>query len=279
MIYDSVISTGTATISGCSSADLGTDILKNISVPAAGSKDEFFYDRVLVTGQRGIRLSVNGQTYLQEVPITGQALNEVSYQTNTGDFFIKGIESSIIQRSKLNFSKDVPMKSNYSLSYDVVTGGNFAATGDLGQSLKNSIVGGVGASAVFDSCDYFLNGQKVYSGAGIGVSAGTEGYDFIPVFGVGATYGGVVTATNKSNFTYTAYSKRVKSTSITGLNADVFSETGFIEGRTSFYINGIEQAQNNYLELYTGVSIIKKDVTSLVFSGVSDGSISESVTL
>jgi hypothetical protein len=267
MIYDKVLSTGDSTISGCSSAQLHTNIFNSGNIKAAGTRGIFFYDRELVTGQTNIQLSMGGQTLLEEVPITGQAVNSISYQNKTGDFFIKGQEADTISRSKLYFSKTTPVKSNYKLNYQVITGGNFAATGDLGNSLRGSIRGGIGTSAVFSHCDYFLNGQKVYSGVGVGVSLGTDGTDFIPRFGTAANVGGVVTASNKNEFKYTAYKKRDRTVSITGSNPDLYSDTGFIEGRTIHYINGLQELKDSYLELYTGVTIIKSGVSALISGG------------
>ena len=278
MIYDSVISTGTTTISGCFSADLGTDVFKLCNLIPAGARNSFFYQPSLATGQDNIKLSVNGQTYAEEIPFTGQATNAISYQINTGDFFVKGREAPIVERPRLNFSSTSPT-NNSRLRYNIVSGGNFIATGDLGNSLRGSIQGGLGASSVFTDCDYFLNGQKVYSGVGVGVSLGVEGTDFIPRFGTAANVGGVVTAANKNKFKYSAYRKRDKTISVTGVSPDVYSNTGFIEGRTNFYINGLEQLEHSYLELYTGVTIVKTGVSAIVFSGMSDASKVENVSL
>ena len=173
----------------------------------------------------------------------------------------------VVKQSKLYFSSSTPINSNNNVVYNVVTGGIFAATGDFGSSLKSSILGEYDES-VFADYDYFLNGQKVYSGGGIGVSSATEGTAFIPAFGVGTTYGGVVTTENKDKFKYTAYRKTVRTHSITGSDPDVFSDTGFIEGRNNFYINGMQELQKEYLELYSGVNIIKRGL-SAVISGES----------
>jgi hypothetical protein len=222
---------------------------------------------------------MNGQTLLQEIPLTGQAVNFISYRNETGDFFIKGSEASILDKSNIFFAENTPLTVDYNLQYDVITGGNFAATGDLGESLKNSIQGGIGATATFTDSDYFLNGQKVYSGIGVGVSAGTEGASFIPVFGTTTNACGVVTTENKNKFKYTAYKKAANSVSLTGLSPDVFSNTGFIEGRTAFYINGLRQPQNSYLELYTGVNMVKKSRSALISGGIPLGAQVSNVNL
>ena len=272
MIYDSVIFTGDSTISGCSSIDLHTDNYSLLNQEAAGTQGIFYYDSQISIEDRRFQLSLNGQTLLQEVPITGQAINEISYQINTGDFFIKTTEIDPFQRARLFFDDTTPANSSSDIHYNFVSGsGIIAATGDYGQSLKTSIVAAFGTS-VFTDYDYFLNGQKVYSGVGVGVSIGTEA-NFIPLFGgagsEAANVGGVVTTANLTGFKYSAYKKRFRSDSITGENPDVFG-SGFIEKRTNYYINGVSEFQSNYLELYTGVTIIKSGVNALI-SGSIEG--------
>lgn len=274
MIYDSVIFTGDTTISGCSSLDLHTDNFLLLNKDVAGSQDIVYYDRRVSLEDRRFQLSLNGQTLTQEVPITGLAINEISYQINTGDFFIKDEESNPIDKSRIFFDQTTPANALDDISYNLVSGsGIIVATGDFGQSLKTSITNGIGTTSIaFNDCDYFLNGQKVYSGVGVGVSVGTEA-NFIPLFGGAGSeaqnVGGVVTTNNKNEFKYSSYKKRFRSDSVTGVNPDVFG-SGFIEKRTNYYINGVSELQSNYLELYTGVSIIKSGVNALI-SGSIEG--------
>jgi hypothetical protein len=273
MIYDSTIFTGDSTISGCSSIDLHTDNYSLLNKGVAGTQGDFYYDRNISLEDRRFQLSLNGQTLLQEDPIIEQAINEILYKINTGDFFIKNLEADPFQRSKLFFDGTTPENSFSEISYNLVSGsGIIVATGDYGQSLKDSIVNSVG-SVIFTDCDYFLNGQKVYSGVGVGCSVATDGLSFIPLFGgVGAeaaNVGGIVTPYNKNEFKYTAYKKRFRSDSVTGQNPDIFG-SGFIEKRTNYYINGVSEFQSNYLELYTGVTIVRTGVSALI-SGSIEG--------
>jgi len=270
MIYDTIISTGTTTISGCSSAELGTDTYSSFNNDALGSTDVFTYNRSISSGQREIQLEVNAQTLLQEIPITGQTTNEIIYQIKTGDFFTKTAKANILERSQLYFDSSTPAAPNSNIFYNIITGGIFVGTGEYGSSLKTSIQGRY-ASSYFTDYDYFLNGQKVYSGVGIGVSAGSDGTDFIPFFGVGLTYGGVVTADNKNEFKYTAYRKPVRTCKETGSGPDFLNETGFIEGRTNYYINGIQQSPESYLEIFSGVSMIKSGVSANISGELRKG--------
>ena len=78
---------------------------------------------------------------------------------------------------------------------------------------------------------------------------------------------GVVTSLNKDKFKYTAHKKRSKTIGLTGRYSDDVYGSGFIEKRTVFYINGINQSAEQYLELYTGVSIIKTGFDATLSGG------------
>jgi hypothetical protein len=270
MIYDAVISTGDVTVSGCHSSELDTNTFGSLNVPSVASQNNSFYDVSLATGQDDMRLLLNGQELTQEIPSQGAATNETIFQIKTGDFFVKGSGVSSLERIKINFSTSTPRRSNSEIYYNVDTGGTFIATGDYGETLKTSVEGRY-ATSIFTDYDYFLNGQKVYSGVGVGCSVGTDGLGFIPLFGEGMVGGGIVTAENKNKFKYTAYRKRVRAHSLTGANPDFYSDTGFIEGRTNYYINGIQQTPDTYLELYSGVTMIKSGVSVNISGDFSKG--------
>ena len=55
IIYDSVLSTGTVSVSGCSSSDLGTNTSDVLNKTPAGAKDRFFFQKSF--GHRGTRNS------------------------------------------------------------------------------------------------------------------------------------------------------------------------------------------------------------------------------
>ena len=135
MIYENVISTGDVTISGCSSDDLFTNVFDSINRISTQAVGEFYYDRTLTEESTGdLKLAMNGQMLLQEMPVTGDASNEVVYQITTGDFFSKlddGV-SDEFEKTKLHFDSTTPHEPNYNVRYDITTGGIFAATGDLG---------------------------------------------------------------------------------------------------------------------------------------------------
>ena len=270
MIYEVVKSTGDASVSGCHSAELNTNTFGLFNISPAASQNSYFYNTSLATGQDDMRLLLNGQELTQEIPSQGSATNEVVFQIKTGDFFVKGSGAGPLKKTEINFSASTPIKSISKVFYNVDTGGTFIGTGEYGSSLKTSIVGRY-ASSDFADYDYFLNGQKVYSGVGVGVSAGSDGPTFIPFFGVGSTYGGIVTADNKNEFKYTAYRKPVRACVETGDGSDFLNETGFIEGRTNYYINGIQQSPESYLETFSGVGMIKSGVSANISGELRKG--------
>jgi hypothetical protein len=272
MIYESVVTTGRVSISGCSSPDMGSDIVEKRNVVAINTASEFYYDRDLTTGldfnteRSSIRLSLNGQTLQQEIPQETQTINQSIYQIFTGDFFTKKESAPILERTTINFDATTPAKATSTIVYNIVTGGIFAGEKDFGRSLKTGITNSRGRLNVFSDFDYFLNGQKVYSGQGVGVFLGSEfagltATGFQPSFSTAANVNGVVIDERKTFFKYTASRKSKNTLSATGVSPDMQGQK-FIEKRTNFYINGVEELQSNYLELYSGVRIIKSGASA-----------------
>ena len=97
-----------------------------------------------------------------------------------------------------------------------------------------------------------------------------EGTNYQVAFGTSAAAGGIVDLNNQTGFKATAYKKKNRTYSITGITPDISIETGFIEGRNNYYINGLQESQSGYLELYTGVIIFKTGVGCLPSGGFGD---------
>ena len=272
MIYDSVVTTGKVSISGCYSADMGADIVEKSNVEAINTASDFYYDRDLTTGfnfdtgRSSIRLALNGQTLQQEIPQETGTINQSIYQIFTGDFFTKKESAPILEKTTINFDATVPAKATSTIVYNIITGGIFAGEKDFGRSLRTGILNSVGQNNVFTDFDYFLNGQKVYSGQGVGVFLGAEfagltATGFQPSFSTAANVNGVVIDERKTFFKYIASRKSKNTLSATGVSPDMKGQK-FIEKRTNFYINGVEELQSNYLELYSGVRTIKSGVSA-----------------
>jgi hypothetical protein len=64
-----------------------------------------------------------------------------------------------------------------------------------------------------------------------------------------------------------------KEPSSTDRSAEDLYGTGFIEGNSNFYVNGLEQSPESWLESFTGVSLIKTGVSS--FLTIDESSFSE----
>ena len=60
-----------------------------------------------------------------------------------------------------------------------------------------------------------------------------------------------------------AIPKKEKIKEVTGLTPDIYAQP-FVENQTNFYINGMEQDKNIYLELFTGVTMIKTGLSASI---------------
>ena len=198
MIYNYILSTGDTSMSGSLSSGYANQ--KDFS---ANFLEDFYYDSTLITGVKNMQLASNGQTFFEEIPTETEAINETVYQIFSGDFFLKTGASDELDRNKIFGSSTTPFKAGYNVVYEKYTGksaiGLGTAAADLGPAL-NSGISGVEDGLTFIDYDYFLNGQKVYSGVGVGVSAGI-GTQFVLNFD-SSSYGGIITTANKSNFNY-----------------------------------------------------------------------------
>ena len=263
MIYDYILSTGDATISGCVSSALGTNRFDEINKEASNAAGSFSFDASVISAQQEIMLSANGQTLFQEVPKTGHAQNKSVFNIFTGDFFIKTGASDVLDRSTLFFDSGASVDGYSYVLYDKMTGDFFAGTGDQnGTGLGPCLGSGIRAklpSATFDQFHYFLNGQKVYTGRGVSGTVDPAG--FIANFNSGG--GGVVSGANTTKFKALAYLKRDKINEVTGIRPDIYG-SGFVENQTKLYLNGIEETPSIYLELYTGVTIIRTGVEAII---------------
>jgi hypothetical protein len=258
MIYDYILSTGDSTISGCVNNGY-----KDVKAISSNFQNNFYYDRVLIPEEKKMQLSSNGQTFFEEVPTETAGPNTTIYQTFSGDFFLTTGATNDLDKSRIFPSSGTPLKAGDNVKYEKYTGDSAIGLGtnsaNLGPAL-NSGISGIATDLNFEDFDYFLNGQKVYSGVGVGVSAGV-GTQFVLDFD--STQGGVVTSVNKENFKAFAFIKQGRKNQITGSTPDVYGFS-FIEGQTKFYLNGLDELDANYLELYTGVTIIKTGEQAIV---------------
>lgn len=266
MIYNYILSTGDTSMSG--SLVSGYANQKDFS---SNFLEDFYYDSTLITGEKKMQLASNGQTLFEEVPTETAGTNETVFQIFSGDFFLKTGASNELDRNKIFGSSTTPLKAGYNVVYEKYTGKSAIGlgTGSLGVGpALTSGISGISQAYDFDGYDYFLNGQKVYSGVGCGVSAGI-GSQFM--LGFDSAQGGVVTSVNKSNFKGFAFIREERIHDFTGLNPDVYG-SGFMEDQTNFYLNGVKENDSIYLELYTGVNTIKEGTSAGLFDlGIQTG--------
>ena len=165
MIYNYIFSTGDPTISGCIQSGY-----KNQKEFSPNFQDNFYYDPSLITGTKDMRLASNAQTFFEEIPTETAGTNETIYQIFSGDFFLKTGASDQLDRSKIFGDSLTPFKSNYKISYEKYTGKSAIGLGTAGANLGPALtsgISGISTSLDFDNYEYFLNGQKVYSGVGM----------------------------------------------------------------------------------------------------------------
>jgi hypothetical protein len=98
------------------------------------------------------------------------------------------------------------------------------------------------------SFDYYLNGQKIYSG--ISGSYTISGSSFI----YNDSMTGKIFAIPKNQNTKT----------YTGQNPDVYDQN-FVETTVYGYANGLSLDKSNWLELYTGVKYITTGIAAIIF--------------
>mgnify|MGYP003135829119 CR=1 FL=1 len=259
MIYNYILSTGDSTISGCVLSGYA-----NQKDSSSNFTNKFYYDSALITGTKNMQLASNGQTLFEEVPTETAATNETVYQIFSGDFFLKTGATDQFDRNRIFGSSSTPFQAEYNIFYEKYTGKSAIGLGSAGANLGPALSSGISGETQaynFDGYDYYLNGQKVYSGVGCGVSAGV-GTQFILSFE--SSQGGVVTSDNKADFKAFAFIKKDRTNEITGVDPDVYG-SGFIEDQTNFYLNGVKENDSIYLELYTGVNTIKTGVSAGLF--------------
>ena len=270
MIYDYILSTGDSSISGCASEALGTNRFAELNKKMIQGGGHTYFDQALIKGEMEIMSALNGQTLFEEPPTTGQGINEIIYQIFTGDFFVKTGAADLIERSTIFYDSLTPTKATFDIFYNKITGASFIGTGmNGGYGIGNSLGSGVSGTfptASFSEFDFFLNGQKIYSGMGVQENAFAGATTFVPNFVDGA---GIVTSENASSFKATAYLKRDRINEVTGVFPDVFG-SAFIDEQTNLYVNGVKQEPTSYLELYSGVTMVKDGVSAIISDFKSD---------
>jgi hypothetical protein len=250
IIYDYILSTGNF-ISGVSPYNL---FLSNQQAPF--SNDSYIVNEEYRTGKFASLISANSQTLVEESTILQESVNYNFYTINSGDYYFDYSGNSII-RNKLFLDKNLSLPVYSNVLYDIRnsnqpiigTGNSFAliATGLLLDASSKNYTS-------FNN-DLFYNGQKIYSGMHYTVSSN----GLFPKYSFSNLQAEISTAYGK----IFAMPKKEKIKEVTGLYPDIY-EQPFVENQTNFYINGMEQDKNIYLELFAGVTMIKTGLSASI---------------
>jgi hypothetical protein len=245
MNYNFVLSTGDPTISGSLLNNLNRNTL------ATYSNQNFFFDSSVITGRHASLLSLNSQTLLEETPINFVGNNRDYNYINTGDYYLLPEDS--LYSALFNVDIGYPLENTDILSYDqrsfstgvaIIrpiqsswTTGIYSITGL--RSKVNTIYGdAANDTQLFDKYDIFFNGQKLKQAEYPSIEAT-----------------GKLFAIKKKNNILDSWNT----------TADIYG-VPFVEDQVDYYINGMEQLESEYLQLYTGVILIKTGVNCLIDS-------------
>ena len=248
MIYNYMLNTGTSTITG----SVSTDVDNNQQ--ASFILDSFYIPILNRTGTNNLIVSLNSQTLIERDPTSQDSQFGKIYSTSGDFYFITG--ESISKMFFENFDAVPLLQRN--LLFDLRPFNKIAlGTGVNNTQISNSLVSDIrlnltGYSGNLNQLDYFLNGQKLYSGSG----------SYGIVNNTGFLYSGV--ATGK----VFAIPQKQNTLNFTGLKQDVYGQD-FIENEVNLYINGMEQNKNSWIEMTTGVTLIRTGVVCQIFEEVN----------
>lgn len=240
-----MLNTGTETITGSLSSNIDNN-------QKAGFFLDSFYIPILDrTGVGNLIVSLNSQTIIERDPTTQDSQFEKIYKTDGDFYFITG--ESISQIFFQNFDAAPLVEKN--LLFDLRPTNKIAlGTGVNNTQISNSLVSDIrlnltGYSGRLNKLDYFLNGQKLYSGSGSYGIVNNTGFLYS-----GISTGKVFAIPQKNN-----------TLSFTGLGQDVYGKD-FVENEVNLYINGMEQNKNLWIEINTGVTLIKAGVACQILT-------------
>ncbi|MDB4314556.1 hypothetical protein N9955_00855 [bacterium] len=224
--------------------------LENIS--GQYNNSSYYLSNTGITGNHKTRLSLNGQTFLEQTPeLTTLGFSE--YYQNSGDYFFKTGES--FTRAFFDENLSVSSISEKRFFYGVrdYDGEAPFGSGISGSGIQNAFAGELakkfsdrtGTISGIESFDYFLNGQKIYSGISGSYMISGAGNLFY--------YNDNITGK------LFAIPKNTGLLNITGEIADVYNQD-FVESTVFSYLNGVALDRKNWMELYTGVTSIQTGI-------------------
>ena len=215
-----------------------------------------------ISGVNYTRLSCNGQTLVEQNATFVDAGFDGVY-LNSGDYYFES--GNTFRRVSFDSNFDTSNATNSAFFYNIKdefrespvgTGtSQLSKQGRLRNQLIVKFPDRTGTFTGLDSFDYFANGQKLYSG--VSGSYSISGSPIIYFNYLDNTYSGNIFAITKNT--------GIKN--YTGEVADVYGQK-YVESTVFGYVNGVSLHPKNWLELSTGVTLIRTGLQPVIFEPI-----------
>lgn len=228
---------------------------------------DLFFSSDFITGINSTRLSINGQTLVEQIAKLYTVGSQEIY-LNSGDYYIKSGLS--FRHIGFNEEFDISRVSFYPFIYNIKddfrespigTGASRIEKQDNLISEINKKFPDKTGSFIGMSCfDYFFNGQKLYSG----INEISASY-YIDSEGIFFYFDGPISESKPGKLFAIIKNTGIKN--ITGNSADIYGDR-FVENTVFGYVNGVSLHKKNWLELSTGVKLIEVGLQPSIFETV-----------
>ena len=220
-----------------------------------------------ISGAHSSNLSLNGQTLAEQSAVLIASGFDPVYQTS-GDFYSRSDNPKKLYFGQNLYPKGITNKDFFyhikDNSGEIPVGHGITPSGmeyEFNQRLSVLFPERTGTLTGMSSFDYFLNGQKIYSG--ISGSYRISGVNSVFYYDEQIT--GKIFAIPKNSGILNIFHQ----------NADVYGQN-FVEDTVFSYINGLSLNREKWVELFTGVTLIATGVQSEIFDEPVSG---ESISL
>lgn len=200
--------------------------------------DSFFFDPEIITGSYSSTVSLNSQTLLESRLDILESSNKNYYSVGGSGCYSIDPENSqgkFIFSANLHTDNDDEILYNYrepSSGIVLLKSSNGAFSNSitsLAQKTNTVYSDSSSVSLMFENYDVFFNGQKLSQGD-YPISSAT----------------GKLFSVKKPDNVYELSSDEI----------DVYG-SGFVENQVNFYLNGLEQSPEDFLQLHTGVYMVE----------------------